>query len=101
MLFSDRVLEIIRSIPYGKVSTYGSIAILSGNPRAARQVSWILHSSSKKYNLPWHRVVNKQGKISLALGNGYEEQATLLESEGIRIDKNKSINLKKYGWNIQ
>lgn len=64
-LFYQRVGCIIRRIPEGKVATYGQIAALAGNHRAARQVAWILHSSSKKENLPWHRVVNSQEGISL------------------------------------
>ena len=65
MPFTRRVITIISHIPSGKVLTYGLIAKIAGSPRGARQVSWILHSSSEKYELPWHRVVNAQGKIVL------------------------------------
>ncbi|MHA1457965.1 MAG: MGMT family protein [Promethearchaeota archaeon] len=61
--FTQEVIKIIKNIPKGKVLTYGMIAKLAGNPRAARQVSWILHSSSKKYDLPWHRVINSKVKF--------------------------------------
>ncbi|MFX0147601.1 MAG: MGMT family protein, partial [Candidatus Hodarchaeota archaeon] len=81
--FSQQVKQLIKQIPFGKVATYGQIATLAGNPRGARQVSWILHSSSKKDNLPWHRVINSKGGISLPIGGGYETQKRLLELEGI------------------
>ena len=81
--FHQRVVAIIKKIPKGKVATYGQIAALAGNPRAARQVVRILHSSSQKEQLPWHRVVNRQGQISLRSGSGYETQKELLKEEGI------------------
>ena len=98
--FTEKVIEIIQNIPAGKVTTYGCIAFLAGSPRAARQVSWILHSLSKKYDLPWHRVVNTKGKISLKPGMGYKQQLDLLLIEDIKFNKNGKIDLKKYGWQI-
>ena len=77
--FTLDVIKIIHHIPVGKVLTYGKIAKLAGNPRAARQVSWLLHSSTKKYNLPWHRVINSQGKIALKSQDGKDYQKKLLE----------------------
>ena len=93
--FSKRVIEIIKRIPTGKVATYGQIATLAGNNKAARQISRILHSSSEKYDLPWHRVINSQGKISLRSGDGLEMQKAMLESEGIQVIKDR-IDLTKY-----
>ncbi|MFT5731072.1 MAG: methylated-DNA-protein-cysteine methyltransferase-like protein, partial [Desulforhopalus sp.] len=52
--FSAKIIKIIKLIPYGTVSTYGTVATLAGSPSGARQVARILHSSSKKYDLPWH-----------------------------------------------
>ena len=92
--FTESVLDIIKSIPQGKVMTYGQIAAVAGNPRGARQVSRILHSMSVNHGLPWHRVINSQGGISLK-GEGGFVQATLLSQEGIDVI-NKKINLKKY-----
>ncbi len=92
--FTESVLDIIKSIPYGKVMTYGQIAAVAGNPRGARQVSRILHSMSSSHGLPWHRVINSQGGISLT-GEGGFVQETLLSQEGITVI-NKKINLKKY-----
>jgi len=96
-LFSKRVIEIIQKIPAGKIATYGQIATLAGNNKAARQISRILHSSSDKYDLPWHRVINSQGKISMRSGDGLEMQKAMLESEGIQVI-NGRIYLKKYQW---
>lgn len=63
--FTERVIHIIQSIPEGKVMTYGGVARAAGSPRGARQVVRILHSMSKKYKLPWHRVINAKGMIAL------------------------------------
>jgi methylated-DNA-protein-cysteine methyltransferase-like protein len=96
--FHQRAIEIIKQIPEGKVATYGQIAAYAGNPRGARQVAYILHSSSRKENLPWHRVVNSKGGISLKPGSGYGLQKKLLEKEGIIFDKNNCIDLKRFLW---
>lgn len=96
--FNQRVIDIIKSIPKGKVATYGQIAALTGNPRAARMVVRVLHSSSKKENLPWHRVINSRGSISLKPGTGYEVQKTLLQKEGIIFKDDDSIDLKRFLW---
>jgi methylated-DNA-protein-cysteine methyltransferase-like protein len=76
--------------------TYGQVAKVAGNPRAARAVSWILHSGSRKYNLPWHRVINSKGKISIKSEYGYNRQKKLLKEEGIEFDENDKIDLEKY-----
>ena len=97
--FTEEVLEIIKMIPKGKVMTYGQIAAYAGNPRSARQVSRILHSMSGKYQLPWHRVINAKGMISLTGEAGFV-QGSLLANEGISVI-NKKIDLAKYRFNIQ
>ncbi|MBF4696002.1 MGMT family protein [Fusibacter ferrireducens] len=94
--FTLAVIENISKIPKGRISTYGRIAELSGNPRASRQVSRILSTMSSRYQLPWHRVINSQGRISLKPGMGYEEQRRLLEDEGIEFDLQGKIDLKRY-----
>ncbi|MFW9943035.1 MAG: MGMT family protein [Candidatus Thorarchaeota archaeon] len=99
--FTQKIIDIIKSIPEGKVLTYGFIAKLAGNPRAARQVSWILHSSSKKYNLPWHRVISSKGKISLKAIEDCEYQKNLLEQEGITFSDGFIVDLKEYLWKIK
>jgi len=98
--FSRDVIKIIKNIPSGKVLTYGRIAKLANNPQAARQVSWLLHSSTKKYNLPWHRVINSLGKISMKSFDDREYQKQLLEKEGVVFRDNYKIDLKKFLWEI-
>jgi methylated-DNA-protein-cysteine methyltransferase-like protein len=97
-LFHQKVVKIIKQIPPGKIATYGQIALYAGNPRASRQVARILHSSSDKEKLPWQRVINRKGYISLKKGAGFEKQKALLQSEGIRIDLQGKINLRRYLW---
>jgi len=98
--FTQDVIKIIKNIPSGKVLTYGRIAKLAGNPQAARQVSWLLHSSTKKYNLPWHRVINSLGKISMKSFDDREYQKHLLEKEGVMFRDNYKIDLKQFLWEI-
>ena len=78
--------------------TYGILAALAGEPRAARQVARILHACSKKDGLPWHRVVNRLGKISLKPYQGYERQKKLLEAEGIRFDQDDAVPFDSFLW---
>lgn len=96
--FHRRVVALIKKIPEGKVATYGQIAGLAGSPRAARQVVRALHSSSDKERLPWFRVVNAKGCISLPRGAGYEEQQARLESEGVVLDRHGTIDLNTFLW---
>jgi methylated-DNA-protein-cysteine methyltransferase-like protein len=95
--FAQRLVEVIRGIPRGKVATYGQLAAMAGTPRGARQVVRILHTSWEKEKLPWHRVINAKGTISLT-GAGFDEQKALLESEGVRVDGRGAINLNEYQW---
>ena len=85
--FTTEVIRLIKSIPKGKVATYGQIAYLTGLYPSVRRVVWILHSCSEKEGLPWHRVVNRQGTISLKPGKGYVKQKELLKREGIVFDE--------------
>ena len=98
MTFSSQIISLIKRIPRGKVASYGQIAALAGNPRGARAVIWLLHSSSGKEKLPWHRVINSRGTISLQPGQGYEEQRALLESEGVVFGLQGKIELKRFKW---
>lgn len=94
--FTERVIEIIKAIPEGKVMTYGQIAREAGSPRAARQVIRALHSMSRKHRLPWHRIVNAKGQIALQDDESFHEQLFSLESEGIQVGLNGTIDLEKY-----
>jgi methylated-DNA-protein-cysteine methyltransferase-like protein len=92
---SKRIIKIIRSIPEGHVLSYGEVARRAGFGNGARRVSRILHSASETHNLPWHRVVNSQGQISLK-DDAYELQRSLLENEGIEFGPCDTIDLAKY-----
>jgi methylated-DNA-protein-cysteine methyltransferase-like protein len=96
--FYDRVVKLIKSVPAGKVATYGQIADCAGNRRAAREVAYILHSSSEKEDLPWQRVINSKGSISLKRGRGYELQKKMLEDEGVVFDDDDHVDLARFRW---
>jgi methylated-DNA-protein-cysteine methyltransferase-like protein len=96
--FTAEIVRMIKSIPKGKVATYGQIACLAGFSLSVRRVVWILHSCSKKERLPWHRVVNRRGTISLKPGAGYEKQKAMLKKEGIVFDERDRIDLERYLW---
>ena len=96
--FSDIVLKIVKTVPRGKVVSYGQVALMAGEPRAARQVGWVLNQKSDGQT-PWWRVINNSGRISIkhpeitAL-----EQKELLEKESIKVGKNLEIDIEKYRW---
>lgn len=94
--FTENVIAIIKLIPEGKVMTYGQIAALAGNPRGARQVARVLHSMSRKYQLPWHRVINSIGKISIQDKESKDLQRAFLEGEGIEVKEDNRIDLATY-----
>lgn len=90
------IIAAIRAVPPGKVSSYGAVARaawISGHPSppGARQVARILHSCSRSHNLPWHRIVNSRGRISLPRGGGFEEQAARLKGEGVVVSDSGKI----------
>lgn len=94
--FTADVIKIIKNIPSGKVMTYGQIAACAGSPRGARQVSRILHSMSKKHNLPWHRVINAEGKITIRDEEMVQVQKMSLEAEGIVFTSSYQLDLSEY-----
>lgn len=99
MNFKKRVIQIIKKIPYGRVTTYGTVAVLAGVPRGARLVGGILHFSSEKENLPWQRVINREGYISTkCLEHPKGAQKALLEAERVEVAPDFIVDLKKYGW---
>ena len=94
--FTEKVELILKNIPRGKVTSYGTISTLAGSPRAARQVVQILH----KTDAPWYRVINSQGKIAIKDLDGFQEQKMLLNMEGVESDSAGKIDLNKYQWEI-
>ena len=96
--FTREAKRVIRASPRGRVATYGQVAALAGRERAARGVAWILHSSSDAAGLPWHRVINGRGGISLGRGRGFEEQKKGLIAEGVAVNRNGRVDLKRFQW---
>ncbi len=90
--------SLLKSIPPGKVTTYGAIAERAGLRNGARQVVRLLHARAEKENLPWHRVLRKDGSLALLEGGGRELQQALLEGEGIAVSKSGKVDLDRYGW---
>lgn len=92
------ILQTLASIPYGKVCTYGAIAKLSGNNGKARYIGFMLKNLPKASAIPWHRVINSQGKISFPENSKrYQQQIERLEAEGINV-LNGKISLKQHLW---
>jgi len=91
----ERVYALVREIPRGKVASYGQIARWLGWPRGARTVGWALRALHTN-EVPWYRVVNAQGRVSLR--DDDNQQRALLEAEGVVFDATSRINLKTYGW---
>jgi len=92
----DAILQQLAQIPHGYVTTYGALAKAAGLPGYARFVGQVLRQLPKGTKLPWHRVVNAQGKLSFPLSSdAYQEQKTRLQGEGIELHNDK-INFKKY-----
>lgn len=100
MDFFKKVYAMCRKIPSGKVATYGQIAFLIGSPRAARQIGWALHCCPISEKVPCHRIINRYGKLyKNYMFENSDIQKQLLIEEGIQVDDNNSVDLKKYQWN--
>lgn len=95
--FKQRVLQVIAAIPAGSVTTYGDVARLAGSPRAARQVGGLLKRLPADSRLPWHRIINRYGQISLQ-GGDLLRQRDALEAEGIEISDDGQVDLARYRW---
>lgn len=99
--FFEQVYLVVSQIPQGKVASYGQIAAILGHPRAARTVGWALASlpEDEAQRVPWQRVINAQGRISIRnIRHAAEEQRILLESEGIEFDNLGYVDWKRFGW---
>ena len=92
----------VKRIPRGRVATYGQIAALAGMPRHARQAGYALAATPENVKIPWHRVINAQGRISLRLkhwDSGSDDlQRILLEAEGVEFDNSGRVDLKRFRW---
>ncbi len=92
------IYAVVRRIPAGRVATYGQVARLAGRPRGARQVGYALAALDDP-DVPWHRVVNAEGRVSPRRRPGADEyQRILLEDEGVAFDDDGRICLSRFGW---
>lgn len=95
----QRIWQVVMLIPPGKVSTYGDVALMAGLPGAARRVGRALRGLPEDTLIPWHRVINAQGRIVVPGGDSARtEQQARLESEGIRFGPGPGVSLRKYRW---
>ncbi len=99
MTFSQAVYEYLKTVPQGKVVTYGMIARAIGRPRAARQVGNALHHNPTPVVIPCHRVVHRDGRLAPAFAFGGERvQERLLRAEGVEVE-NGHVDMSKFCWN--
>ena len=93
----EKIYAVVKTIPKGKVATYGQVATLAGNPRWSRVVGYALHNNPEPGVIPCHRVVNREGRLAPSFAFGGEEmQRKLLEAEGIIFELDGRIDLEKY-----
>jgi methylated-DNA-protein-cysteine methyltransferase related protein len=93
------IYDVVVQIPRGRVATYGQIAELAGIPRQPRRVGYALSALPKKSGVPWHRVINARGEISIRSGGGQDPvQRRLLKQEGIIFDRAGRISLDRFRW---
>ena len=99
-LFNQKVYLKVSKIPYGKIATYGQIADLICAYGCARQVGWALRRLKLPSTIPWHRVINSKGEITMSLSrNGTDwMQKELLINEGIKFNSKMKIDIEKYIW---
>lgn len=96
----EKIYDVVRRIPRGRVATYGQIAMLAGNPRWARAVGYALHANPEPGVIPCHRVLNRFGETAPAFAfGGAERQAELLRAEGVEVSPDGRVDLEKYLWN--
>lgn len=95
----ERIRKVVASIPRGKVLTYGAVAVLAGRPGRSRRVGAVLRGLPDGSDLPWFRVVNHRGGISLPEGSeDYQRQRRLLAKEGIALRENGTLELARHLW---
>lgn len=93
-----RIYAVVRRIPRGRVATYGQVASLAGLTNAARQVGYALHALTGPTVVPWHRVINSAGRISLPPTAGGLDQRFRLLAEGVVVGESGRISLRRYQW---
>ena len=97
--FTERVYETVRRVPHGLVVSYGGVAAMLGSPRAARGVGHALHVLPDGTDVPWWRVINRNGEISIrGVIHAERLQRALLEAEGVAFDERGRIDWRRFGW---
>jgi methylated-DNA-protein-cysteine methyltransferase-like protein len=95
----NRIYKVVRNIPKGRVATYGQVAALAGMPGQARLVGYALHALPEGHDVPWHRVINAKGRISLRTSGGWGGyQRHLLETEGVTFGADGRVPLARFRW---
>ena len=98
--FFERVYEVVRKVPHGRVCSYGLIARYLGSPQSARMVGWAMNASHIKEDVPAHRIVNRLGMLTGKQHfEGTNLMQQLLESEGVEIKENQVVDFEKHVWN--
>lgn len=100
--FKKKVIQAVEQIPYGRVASYGQIALIVGFPRGAREVGWVLNGTEKDpdINIPWWRVINNSGRITIkgTMHLSADLQKKILCAEGIDVSDVFELNIEKYRW---
>src|SRR5262249_18493169 len=98
----ERIYRAVRKVPRGKVTTYGAIARMAGLPRQARLVGYALSALDGGSTLPWHRIINAQGRLSLERAGRASglTQRIRLDREGVKVDAGGRVSLKRFGWGL-
>ena len=100
--FHEDVYRIVRPVPRGRVVSYGGVAAILGRPRAARAVGTALWNLPDGNDVPWWRVINRNGEISIkGVVHGPRIQRALLEDEGVRFDRHGRVDWERFGWSAQ
>jgi methylated-DNA-protein-cysteine methyltransferase-like protein len=95
----ERIYRVVERIPKGRVATYGQVASLAGLYGQARLVGYALAATPDDLDLPWHRVINSRGQVSIRVDPGSDHlQRILLESEGVRFDSRGRVPLDEFLW---
>jgi methylated-DNA-protein-cysteine methyltransferase-like protein len=92
----QRIYQAVRKIPRGRVATYGDVAAMAGLPGRARQVGYALHALPDGSPVPWHRVINAAGRISLPMAAGGLEQRLRLLAESVPVDQGGRVKLTEF-----
>ena len=92
------IVQAIKAIPKGKVSSYRDVAVAAGLPNGARQTVRVLHSLTEKFDLPWYRVIRSNGSIALKEGEGRELQMRLLREEGVEVSPDGLVDMERFSF---